>query len=180
MTERPFKREEYFAFKYLIAINAASDMILQQLKGRLKDCGRLKSEVKRTANSADKLIDALLRTIPRNQRAMLQKELEHTEFYVRTNNFSAFDNDTQDYVCISRAHMKEALAYIMQSQCEMCEKTGKEAKRCKVSKCLRNLFPYFTPETMPDGTCYYNLYQVNYSDDPLERLAEYDEEGGAE
>ena len=173
---RALKRDEYFSFKYLMAINAASETILNIMGDRLKLIGRPAREMKRIFTTSEKLIDLIMYTIPANQLKAMKNDLHNTEFFVRTNKVTKFDNDEQDYISVSRKDMQHLISYIMHANCEMCDKTGKAARRCDISRLLRSLCVYDTPEVMPDGTCFYNIYQPEYADDILDRLEQHTED----
>ena len=172
----PLRRNEYFAIKYLFAINASAEMVLDSFDRRFKGMKRLRGEMKRIMTMSQQIADALLLTVPQNQLDILVQEMRRTEFYVCSKSVTKHDNDAVDYVTITRRNLSRVIAYVMHSECEMCDKSGKEARRCKVSSLLRELCVYDTPGTMQDGTCFYNLYQPNYSDDPLDRLEQWEGE----
>lgn len=168
----PLKRDEYYALKFLMSLGPAVMMVRDQLGKRLSGIKYAKRNIGMALYCMDQLENMVLDTAPVKQLKQLQHEIENSEVFVRTKSFTPYNNDATDYVPISREDLKTLITYAVQYECDVCEKHGKEAKKCPLNQLLRTVAVYEAPALSSSGECFFNNYQFEASDIALVRLKE--------
>ena len=161
--KRPVARREYDALKLFIGVNLAYGQILQNLEPRLKEAiphGWRDAKLLRTVGK--RLFDELLLTIPQDKLMILHTEIKHLSIYVRVDGPANWDADEGDHAVIPRSALKTLVEYAAGVSCSMCDKKGKDARKCKLRRILKDALAYDTPETVgADESCPYTSYSID-------------------
>lgn len=164
--KRPLSRREYEAMKYSIACVNATLYMLEALKPRIRECmpKGFWRDANLVASIQKKLMDGILLTIPAEKLKIMQSEIQRYELYVRTAGAAGYDNDEGDNVVIPRQTLKDLANFAGETNCSMCMKTGKAARKCKLRKILADTFPYNPPQVVGESEeCIFTGYSFERS-----------------
>ena len=137
--------KEYYALRALMGIVSTFETEDKQLRKRLDEVPMGWCDVKLIEAKADRLLNAILATVPPKKLAQIRQEIGHTRVEI---------NVLPDYT----GAQKKAFTYvpndalewledqIIDLYCMMCEKTDKESKRCPVRRNIEALYMYDFPE----------------------------------
>lgn len=136
---------EYFALRALMGIVSTFATEDQILEKRLKNVPMGWCDIKMIEAKADRLLDAVLATVPQKKLAQIRQEIEHTRVEI---------NVIRD---VTGAHKKaftyvpnDALEWLEEQvvdlNCMMCDKTEKESRKCPIRKNIEALYQYDFPE----------------------------------
>lgn len=158
---RPLSRREYMALRINIGCLNAMEYMLTDLEPRLRTCipdgwrdARMIESRMRT------LFDKILLTIPRDKLMLLKAELPRYELYVRVAGAAKYDIDEGDYIVLPRKAAMALADYATDTNCTLCNRTGKQTRKCKLARVLREALPYAAEDG--DGeTCPFTLYGVS-------------------
>ena len=180
---KPLTRREYEAFRLIMASCIATSYLVNDLKDRLKEAVPNGWRDARMVDSVLKtLMDKLLLTIPREKLLMIRKEMEHYFLYIRVEGAAKYNNDDQDFAMIPRNTLKELSAYAG-AMCDLCEKKGKEARKCKLRKLFHECLQWNAPQTVGDTEeCIYQTYGFETKEgwSGMDDLAELEDEDGTD
>ena len=137
--------QEYFALRSLMGIVSTFATEDRVLKNRLKKVPMGWCDVKMIEAKADRLLDAVLATIPAKKLAQIRQEIGHSRVEISV---------VRD---VTGAHKKaftyvpnEALEWledqVIDLNCMMCDKTEKESRKCPVRRNIEALYQYDFPE----------------------------------
>ena len=84
--------------------------------------------------------------------------MEHYFLYIRVEGAAKYHNDDMDYAVIPRNTLKELSAYAG-AMCDLCDKKGKDARKCKLRKLFHECLQWNAPATVGDTEeCIYQTY----------------------
>ena len=141
----PLSGKEYYGLRALIGIVSTFETELGFLEKRLRNIKMGWCNARLIAATADRLLDAVLATVPQKKLQQIRQEIGHTRVEI---------NVTPDYTGAHRQMFtyvpNDALEWledqVIDMNCLMCEKTDKESKRCPVRKNIEALYAYDFPE----------------------------------
>ena len=148
---KPLTRREYEAFRLIMATCIATSYLVHDLKDRLQEAVPNGWRDARMVDTVIKaLMDQLLLTIPRQKLEIIRREMEHYFLYIRVEGAAAYHNDDMDYAVIPRNTLKELSAYAGR-MCDLCDKKGKAARKCKLRKLFHECLQWNAPQTVGEG-----------------------------
>ncbi|MCR4622085.1 MAG: hypothetical protein K5663_08395 [Clostridiales bacterium] len=178
---KPLSRREYEAFRLIMATCIATSYLVGDLKDRLKESVPNGWRDARMVETVIKsLMDKLLLTIPRQKLEIIRREMEHYFLYIRVEGAAKYHNDDSDYAVIPRNTLKELSAYAGR-YCDLCDKKGKDARKCKLRKLFHECLQWNAPATVGETEeCIYQTYGFENTEgwDGMDDLAELEEEDG--
>lgn len=158
-TEMPLSQEEYNGLKYIMASFTATKNAEDRLEKRLRGVPGAWRDIHLCSSKLLHVFESILPTIPREKLKMVKAELPQIELYVRIKGASVFDLDEYDNVIVPKKTLDALAKVACNRECELCDKHGKEVKRCKLRKLLGETFPYDLPEAAGDG-CVFQTYSL--------------------
>lgn len=153
----PMNHEEYKALKMLMAsincLELYGDRLQKRLQGTTKD-GWRKLQIARAMQR--KAFDGVVGSMPRRKLMQVKAELDNLEITVDVRH-RIQKPGTQEYnghTCIANDVLEWMLNYIMENECLLCEKRGKQVNKCKVRRMLEATYAW---DFEADGeTCKFN------------------------
>ena len=146
MTEerKPLSGREYYALRELFGIvslfNANADELqkrVQMIPGGWRDL-RLITAV------SEKLMGNLLKTVPHNKLAMIQRELTHTVCEVKVN-MDVSGRKSENFCYVPDGALVRTVKRLMGYECLFCEKCENDVKRCPIRTDFEALYPWDFP-----------------------------------
>lgn len=151
---------EFWAFKYFAAAMSCinTDGTLER---RMAMIPNGKRDYHCIQTLMGKLFENLCRTVDNKHLKQLSEEMRRTKLLVRTKGAAVADTDI-DFVVVERETYLKLVKMLTDQYCMMCDKTGKESKRCKLRKLLDSTLPF----AMPQGeTCAYNDFNPDIEEE---------------
>jgi len=147
--------KEYQALLRLFAAISALKEVGPVLWDRLALVGGMaRCNYKNAERKLDDICNQILGTVPTNKLIAMQRELKAVKVYLRIGPDAAPHGQDQ-VIYVDEGAFLRLLDQIVGMNCLLCEKTGKEVKRCEWLKLIEDVLPYGPdPELDPaDGTC---------------------------
>lgn len=146
--------KEYQALLRLFAAISALKEVDPILWDRLGLLSMGKCDYRNARKKLERITDDLLGTVPTNKLLAMQRELKAVKVYLRIGPDAAPHGQDQ-VIYVDEGAFLRLLDQIVGMHCLLCEKTGRDVKRCEWLKLIEDVLPYGPdPELDPaDGTC---------------------------
>ena len=142
---QPLTGREYYALRALMGIISTFETEDESLKNRLKAVKGGWRDLKLIEALSQKLLDSVLATIPQKKLEQIRLEIAHTRVEINVvrdvsgkykPNFTYVPNDALEW-------LEEQ---VIDLSCMLCDKQGKETKRCPIRRNIEALYMYDFPE----------------------------------
>lgn len=145
----PLKGKELKCVEYLVGMESRIVESGDALRERLRMVPNGWRDYRLIFSTLDRLLLKLYDTIPQKGRLYLQKLSKHGEILIR---FSPAAR-SQEWLLIRDDDLAVIANLAMASECAICLKQGREAKKCELRKALENIAP--PHDGHPAGGCGY-------------------------
>lgn len=159
----PFSQREYYAFRELFGIVSTCSKYMYELEKRAKAAAPGTWRDLRLIEALnEKVMRAMLRTIPKNKLNQIQAELQHTQVIVQVNrSITRGENDYDDNLTyVSQRALERITGIAVDNECLFCEKCGKDVKRCQLRKDIESTYMFDIQDMAKDGHCLYAGFYV--------------------
>lgn len=146
---QPLKGKELKCVEYLVGMESRIAESGDALRERLRMVPNGWRDYRLIFATLDRLLLKLYDTIPQKGRLYLQKLSKHGEILIR---FSPAAR-SQEWLLIRDDDLAVIVNLAMASECAICLKQGREAKKCELRKALENIAP--PHDGHPAGGCGY-------------------------
>ena len=140
---------EIAGIEYLAAIDSQLVHSEKHLEARLKSIPDAWRQYRIAQTAIEKALDALYATVPTKVLLHMQRLASNGEVVIRHKSITK----TNDAQLVPEDVLKLLINLAMESQCAICLKDGKEAKRCKLRKGLMLIAP---PDKVNESGCSYS------------------------
>ena len=90
-----------------------------------------------TSRLTGEIIDRLLGTIPQEKLRHMKADLDHVKLYIKVEPPGSVPSvDMRSFSYVPTRTLNELLAYAMEHDCFLCDKTPAEARKCPVRKMI--------------------------------------------
>lgn len=140
---------EIAAIEYLAAIDSQLIQSERHLEARLKSIPDAWRQYRIAQTAIAKALDALYATVPTKVLLHMQRLAKNGEVIIRQKSITK----TNEAQLVPEDVLKLLINLAMESQCAICLKDSKEAKRCKLRKGLMLIAP---PDKVNESGCSYS------------------------
>jgi len=146
---------EYFALRQLFGISHIWDKSGHEIEKRLKKIPNGWRDAKLIMTLADRLLDKVLLTIPREKLDQIKMELNHTFLEVTVKNCISGTPKGHTYTYVETETLERVTDKAMEISCAFCQNRGKEVRDCQLRKDIERLYNWNFPMVGKDGECHF-------------------------
>jgi hypothetical protein len=144
MQTMPLSNREYYALRELFGIVNSFTRNADFLKHRLEMIPNGTEDMSNIATAAENLMFEILKTIPTKKLFAIRQELENTVCEVKVlYNFAKTDD--REFVYIPAVSVDRLVTRVMNSECLICDKNAKQAKKCPIFEDISACYPWNIP-----------------------------------
>lgn len=146
----PLSYREYAGLRAIMAANNNLLLNYKELESRIRLIPNGWRDIKCLLSLSEKLLQALLRTVPTPKLQAMKKELSKTYCELRVE--GPLKGEVSECTYVPEAALERVVEHAIKFTCFCCEKCGKEYKRCQLFQDVQSMYHYDFP-FMKDGLC---------------------------
>lgn len=128
---------EYAALLSLFAAVSHYAELFPRLRNRAELIPGLWEKMEDAHHLTDEILEEIVRTIPQDKCKHMLADIKHVKLYVKIEPPGSVPSVKMDgFSYVPTPALNELLAYVMEHECMMCDKTPVEARKCPI----RNTF----------------------------------------
>lgn len=145
MADIPLTKKEYYTLRELFGIINSFEKCAQDLKARCQSIDGGWRDLRLIQSKSESLLHKLLMTVPREKLISIQKELPYITCEVKCVKDYTGKAKSEGYSYVPDAELSRVVARLIGERCLLCDKSGKEHKRCNLYKDICALYPWEMP-----------------------------------
>ena len=152
----PVSGREYAALQSLFAVISTitvSEPILEKRLRRLG--GGVWRDFRLLAVKADRVMHALLSTVPVNKLQQIERNFSMTRVYIKTEAPGIKTVDDTSYVYVPARALDYVLNIMIENNCLLCDKTEIEGRKCEHRRALEECLPHQVRVARGSEKCMY-------------------------
>jgi len=139
----PVSGKEYAAMQGLFAVLSTYQVTEPVLEKRLRKLrGGVWRDFRMIQSKMDRVIRALLTTVPVNKLQQIQRNFSATKVYVKTEAPGIPTMDSTSWVYVPAPSLDYILNIVIENNCLLCDKTEIEGRHCPHRKALEDCLPH--------------------------------------
>ena len=151
----PLSHREYRALQQLFGILYLWNEQGSELKKRLALIPGGWRDARMIATVSDNLLRKLMKTIPFKKLGAIKKELESMTCEVKVRNTVA-NTEPTPYTYVDQ-HALERVTLAAMEGCYLCDKCGKDARKCQLRQDIEALYMWDFPKIRDGQQCHFSL-----------------------
>lgn len=141
----PLSYNEYQALRAIFGANNALEQTHKQLEQRVRLIPGGWRDLKLIMSVLDKLMGAVLRTIPQKKLVQIRAELSRTVCEIKLQSVTGGLSDDKLLTVVPQGALETVVNESMSMKCFCCERC--DYKRCELFKAIDSLYNYDFPKT---------------------------------
>lgn len=139
----PVNGREYAAMQALFAVLSTYQVAGPVLEARLRKLGGgIWRDFRMIQVKMDRIIRALLSTVPVNKLQQIERNFSMTRVYVKTEAPGIATKDASSWVYVPATALDYVLNVLIENNCLLCDKTEVEGRHCPHRKALEDCLPH--------------------------------------
>ena len=142
----PLTSREYYAIREMFGIVSTYEKAMGHLEKRAKKLPGAWRDMHMISAKAQRLIAALLSTVPADKLKLVEKELDNTVVNVDVVRRGLPQPKTDAFTYVPQEALETLIGGIVQEQCLLCEKDKRQSKKCPWRIAIEATYPWELPE----------------------------------
>jgi hypothetical protein len=139
----PVSGREYAAMQSLFAVISTLQVSEPVLEQRLRKLGGgVWRDFRMLTTKADKVMRALLTTVPVNKLAQISRNFDHTRVYIKVEAPGLKSKDDTNWLYVPASALDYVLNEMLGANCILCDKSEVEGRKCQHRKALEECLPH--------------------------------------
>lgn len=142
----PLSSREYYSIREIFGIVSSYEKAMGWLEKRAKKLPGVWRDMNMISAKAQRVVAAMLSTVPAEKLKLIEKELDNTEVSVDVVRRGLPQPKTDAFTYVPQEPLETLISGIVEHECVFCEKSKREAKKCPWCKAIEATYPYELPE----------------------------------
>ena len=142
----PLTSREYYAIREMFGIVSTFEKTMGYLEKRAKKLPGAWRDMNMISAKGQRLIAALLSTVPADKIKLIEKELHNTVVNVDVVRRGLPEPKIDEFTYVPQKALETLIDGIVQEQCFLCEKDKRQSKKCPWRKAIEATYPWELPE----------------------------------
>lgn len=142
----PLTGREYYALREMFGLISCYGKSLGYLEKRAKTLPGVWRDMHMISAKTERVIAALLSTVPTDKLRQIERELENTYVSVEVRRTVIAQPEREMFTYVPQKPLEALIEGVLRGECMFCEKDQRESKKCPWRKAIEATYPYELPE----------------------------------